>query len=146
MRHRSSPIIVAVLSAALVLGVSACGGSSSSPSSASTPAAGGSSSGTTGSGGGGGKTVNVSLKDFSIELAGGTHLTPGQYTFHATNDGATAHNLTIDGPGVKDAATPTFASGSKDLSVTLKSGTYDFYCSVPGHKAAGMTVNVTVGM
>jgi uncharacterized cupredoxin-like copper-binding protein len=29
--------------------------------------------------------------------------------------------------------------------VTLSSGSYDFYCSVPGHKQAGMDVNVTVG-
>ena len=145
MRHRQPHLVIAAFAAALVLTVAACGGgsSSSSSSSTSTPAAGGSSSGTT-SGGGSGKTVNVTLKDFKIELAGGTSLTAGSYTFHVTNDGPSAHNLTISGPGVSDAATPTFGSGSKDLAVTLKSGTYDFYCSVPGHKAAGMTVNVTV--
>jgi hypothetical protein len=30
----------------------------------------------------------------------------GSYTFKVTNKGQFAHNLTIDGPGVKDKATP----------------------------------------
>ena len=29
--------------------------------------------------------------------------------------------------------------------MTLKNGSYEFFCSVPGHKEAGMDVNVTVG-
>jgi len=28
--------------------------------------------------------------------------------------------------------------------VTLTPGTYELYCTVPGHEAAGMRVNVTV--
>jgi uncharacterized cupredoxin-like copper-binding protein len=35
-------------------------------------------------------------------------------------------------------ATPTFHGGSKVLAVQLKPGTYTFYCSVPGHRDAGM--------
>jgi uncharacterized cupredoxin-like copper-binding protein len=33
---------------------------------------------------------------------------------------------------------------SAQLKVTLQKGTYDLYCSVPGHKQAGMDVKVTV--
>ncbi len=73
-------------------------------------------------------------------------LHPGSYTFDVTNNGPSAHNLTISGPGVSNSATPTFASGgTQKLTVTLQKGTYDFYCSVPGHKAAGMNLMVTVG-
>ena len=45
-------------------------------------------------------------------------------------------------------ATPTFQGGSKTLSVSLKPGTYKFYCSVPGHRTAGMegTLTVQVGL
>ncbi len=93
-----------------------------------------------------GTTVDVTLKNFSITLSGGDSLAPGTYTFHVTNNGPLSHNLTINGPGVSDQATPTFASGStQDLTVTLKNGTYDFFCSVPGHKALGMDASVTVG-
>ena len=55
------------------------------------------------------------------------------------------HNLTIEGPGVNDQATPTFTSGTQSLTVTLKNGSYELFCSVSGHKEAGMDVNVTVG-
>src|SRR5581483_10794399 len=85
-------------------------------------------------------------KDFSISIAGGNTLPKaGKYTFVVTNKGPASHNLTITGPGVSNAATPTFGPGTKDLTVTLKAGKYDFFCSVPGHKALGMNADVTVG-
>jgi len=96
--------------------------------------------------GGSGTNVDVTLKDFSITLAGGDSLSSGTYTFTVANQGPSAHNLTIEGPGVDNQATPTFGSGeTKTLTVTLKDGKYDFFCSVPGHKQAGMNVDVTVG-
>lgn len=91
------------------------------------------------------KKVDVSLVDFKIRLPSGTTLEPGKYDFAVSNDGQVPHNLTIDGPGVEDAGTPTFGPGkTDDLKVTLEAGSYDFYCSVPGHKALGMDVKVTV--
>jgi uncharacterized cupredoxin-like copper-binding protein len=145
--------------AALSLALAACGGGSSSNSTttttnASTPAAqtGGGSTGddsagggSTGGGSGGGTAVNVTLADFSISIAGGTTLNPGTYTFNVSTTGPTAHNLTVEGPGVNEPATPTFTSGTQKLTVTLKQGKYEFFCSVPGHKEAGMDVDVTVG-
>jgi plastocyanin len=133
-------LAIAALSAVVALGATACGSGSSS--STSTPAAGGSSGGA-----GGGTPVDVTLKDFSIDVSGGTTLAAGTYTFHVSNSGPASHNLTIDGPGVEDATTGTFsAGGTADLTVTLKDGTYEFYCSVPGHKELGMDDTVTVGM
>jgi uncharacterized cupredoxin-like copper-binding protein len=41
-------------------------------------------------------------------------------------------------------ATPTFMGGTKTLKLTLKAGTYTYYCSVPGHRAAGMQGTLTV--
>jgi uncharacterized cupredoxin-like copper-binding protein len=40
--------------------------------------------------------------------------------------------------------TPTFQGGSKSLTVKLTAGTYKFFCSVPGHRAAGMEGTLTV--
>ena len=127
--------------AALTFALAACGGGSSSSSTPTPASGGGSSSG----GAGNGTPVNVTLADFSIDVAGGTNLKPGTYTFTVTNNGPSGHNLTIEGPGVNDQATPTFTSGTQSLTVTLKNGSYEFFCSVPGHKEAGMDVNVTVG-
>ena len=52
--------------------------------------------------------------------------------FHAPGDYPDGKTKTIDG------------GGSASLSVDLKPGTYDLYCSIPGHKEAGMDVKLTV--
>jgi plastocyanin len=55
------------------------------------------------------------------------------------------HNLTVaSSSGAVLGATPTFQGESKTLSLTLKPGTYKFYCTVPGHRAAGMEGTLTV--
>ena len=90
------------------------------------------------------KTVPVTEVEFKIELPSES-LTPGSYTFDLTNKGHTGHDLVIDGPGVSNEKTPVIDSGkTAKLEVDLKSGTYDFYCSVPGHKQLGMDAKVKV--
>jgi plastocyanin len=135
--------LILALVGALTMAASACGSSSgaSSPSTTVTEVAGGG-----GGGSGSGKAIDVTLKDFSIGVASTGSLAPGTYTFHVTNNGPTSHNLTVNGPGVSDKATPTFAAGgTMDLTVTLKNGSYDLFCSVPGHKQLGMDTHLTVG-
>ena len=40
---------------------------------------------------------------------------------------------------------PVVSGGdSSDIKVTLKKGTYTFFCSVPGHREAGMEGKITV--
>ena len=74
-----------------------------------------------------------------------TTLKPRTYTFALSNQGRLPHDLTIDGPKVSKAHTPLIGPGKNaTLKVTLAAGTYDFYCSVPGHKQAGMDVKVKV--
>jgi uncharacterized cupredoxin-like copper-binding protein len=91
-----------------------------------------------------GKSVKVSEVDFKIKLAEKS-LRAGAYSFEVKNDGQQPHNLTVDGPGIKDKGTPNLTNGkSAKLGVTLKRGTYDLYCSVPGHKQLGMDVKLTV--
>jgi uncharacterized cupredoxin-like copper-binding protein len=90
------------------------------------------------------KTVAVSEVEFKIALPSES-LSPGSYTFDLTNKGHIGHDLVINGPGVSNEKTPVIDAGkTAKLSVDLKSGTYDFYCSVPGHKQAGMDVKVKV--
>ncbi len=55
------------------------------------------------------------------------------------------HNVTVESSsGTQVGATPTFQGGSKTLSLNLKPGTYKFFCSVPGHRMAGMEGTLTV--
>ncbi|MGH2868863.1 MAG: plastocyanin/azurin family copper-binding protein [Solirubrobacteraceae bacterium] len=63
-----------------------------------------------------------------------------------TNSSSTPHNLTLQKgtSGAQVGATPTFSGGTKTLSVKLTPGTYTFFCSVPGHRMAGMQGTLTV--
>ena len=57
-------------------------------------------------------------------------LKAGKYTFVVT-DKASAHNFTLDGPGIKDKTiTGTGFTGTKSATVKLKKGKYEFYCTV----------------
>jgi uncharacterized cupredoxin-like copper-binding protein len=88
--------------------------------------------------------VSVSETEWKVALPS-TTLAAGKYTFDLKNDGHIPHDLTINGPGVSNQKTPVINPGkTAKLTVELKGGSYDFYCSVPGHKAAGMDVKVTV--
>lgn len=56
-----------------------------------------------------------------------------------TNMAPLSHNLTVaSASGAVVGATPTFQGGTKTLALNLKPGTYTYYCSVPGHRMAGM--------
>jgi outer membrane protein assembly factor BamB len=69
----------------------------------------------------------------------------GKVTIDFTNDSGLQHNVTLVNSGNKVLGkTPTFAGGSKSFSATLKPGAYTYYCSVPGHRQAGMQGTLTV--
>src|SRR5207244_2827576 len=85
--------------------------------------------------------VPVSEVEFKITLAS-TNFKAGEITFEAKNDGKIPHDLAIKGTSDKTKLIPPGASAT--LTVTLKAGKYELYCTVPGHEAAGMRLNVTV--
>jgi plastocyanin len=63
----------------------------------------------------------------------------GAVTITFANGSPVEHNLTVSQGATVLAATPTFTGGSRTLTTKLlKPGTYTFYCSVPGHRQAGM--------
>ena len=91
-----------------------------------------------------GTPTAVTESEFTIALPSKT-LSAGTYTFEVTNKGNAPHNLVVDGPGVQDKTSPTVAPGSTgDLTVTLQKGSYEFYCSIDGHKGQGMDVTVQI--
>ena len=89
------------------------------------------------------QSVSVSEVDYKIRLPE-TTLKAGKYSFEVQNQGKVPHNLVVKGAGV-DEATSDLAPGiSESLTVELKPGSYEFYCSIPGHKQLGMDQKVTV--
>jgi uncharacterized cupredoxin-like copper-binding protein len=93
-----------------------------------------------------GAEVAVSETEFKIALPA-EKLAPGEVTFAVTNAGKIQHDLAVSGPGVTGAAKTSLINGGQTakLTVTLAAGSYTLYCSVPGHRAAGMVAKLTVG-
>jgi plastocyanin len=67
--------------------------------------------------------------------------TPGEMTVKMANKSSTPHDIVIDGKGkgevVKDGAVSQFKA-------SFTAGSYTYYCSVPGHRQAGMEGKLTV--
>jgi mono/diheme cytochrome c family protein len=66
--------------------------------------------------------------------------TPGPTTIQMPNMSGTGHDIVIDGLGKG----PIVSKGVSSFRATLKPGRYTYYCSVPGHRAAGMQGTLTV--
>jgi uncharacterized cupredoxin-like copper-binding protein len=110
----------------------------------------GSGNGDTGSagttGGGGGQEVSVSATEFSFDPGTIQIDAPGTYTFTLSNDGSTEHALEIEGQGLEQELEEVAPGSSGQLTVTFsKTGTYEFYCPVAGHRDQGMEGELTVG-
>ena len=88
-------------------------------------------------------SVKVTETEFKIALPKST-LPAGSYSFEVANDGKIEHDLVVEGNGVDEKTQTIEAGDTATLKVDLKPGTYDVYCSIPGHKQAGMDVKLTV--
>jgi plastocyanin len=68
----------------------------------------------------------------------------GTITIELANESSLPHNVAVEDGGV-DEESETVTGESTSLTVELQSGTYTFYCSVPGHREGGMEGTLTVG-
>jgi plastocyanin len=154
-KTRAVPTVSMLTLAVGVLALAGCGSSSSTTSSsASTPtpttAATPTTSSTTAPAtapAGAAQTLNVAANAEGQLKYSTTSLTAkaGKVSIDFTNMAPLSHNLTIESSGKAIlGATPTFQGSSKTLSLDLKAGTYKFFCSVPGHRMAGMEGTLTV--
>lgn len=151
MKKVAALLLLALASVALV----ACGSSGSSSESTATTTEtsaesnGGGSESSGGSGGSGGESV------VKIEADEGSTLgyvqkevkaKAGQVSIEFTNPQSLSHDVTIESSsGEKVGATELVASGKAVTTISdLKPGKYTFYCSVPGHREAGMEGTLTV--
>jgi uncharacterized cupredoxin-like copper-binding protein len=65
----------------------------------------------------------------------------GKLTLQMPNKSGTPHDITIDGKG-KGAVVQN--GGVSKFTATFAAGKYTYYCSVPGHRQAGMQGTLTV--
>lgn len=79
------------------------------------------------------------LNEFRIE--GPTEIPAGPAIFEVRNDGAIAHNFKFG--DIQSSDLNNGQSERLDVGV-LQPGTYVITCEVPGHKEAGMTLEITV--
>jgi len=150
MRYRTSACIVLLFTLVALVAVGCGGGSDNSSSSndTATDTGGGSGGGATDTGGGsgGGETLQLAADPSGALKFDPTSLeaTAGQVTIDFTNDSSLPHNVTIEGNGIEEVASDTVTGDKSSVSADLPAGTYTFYCSVDGHKAAGMEGTLTV--
>jgi plastocyanin len=150
MKYRTSACIVVLFTLVAVVAAGCGGGSDNSSSSngTATDTGGGSGGGATDTGGGsgGGETLQLAADPSGALKFDPTSLeaTAGQVTIDFTNDSSLPHNVTIEGNGIEEVASDTVTGANSSVSADLPAGTYTFYCSVDGHKAAGMEGTLTV--
>jgi uncharacterized cupredoxin-like copper-binding protein len=130
------------------VGLAACGGGGGDDNNGTTAAA--TPPATTsggGGGGGGGATIDFSTPSGS-ELAynqKSASTTAGTDTISFDNVQAQEHDVKIeDSSGAEVGGTDLVASGTATATVDLQPGSYTFFCSVPGHREAGMEGTLTV--
>jgi len=66
------------------------------------------------------------------------HAKAGKVEIVFTNKSMLQHNVRVESGETELGGTKKITKGTTKAYVTLKKGTYNFYCSVPGHEDAGM--------
>ncbi len=61
--------------------------------------------------------------------------------FILPNEGVTIHDFSIDALGISVSIDP---GATQEITINAPAGTYEYYCNIPGHKAAGMVGTLTV--
>jgi plastocyanin len=142
MKKLAALLVLALASVALV----ACGSSSDSTSTSSGEEASGGAA-ESGKEAGGGSTLNFEA-DPSGELAYTTTTASakaGEVTIDFNNPQSLTHDVAIeDSSGKEVGKTELIGQGETSTTVNLKPGTYTYYCTVPGHREAGMEGTLTV--
>ena len=155
--------LLALLIAALTL--VACGGGSSSTSEESSPAAGaveeaeetGEEAGEEveetaeeaekeAEGGGGAALEIEASPEGNLEFTSDTESAKaGKVTVDFTNESPVPHDVAIESEGGETVGkTEIIAEGSDSTTVNLKPGEYKYFCTIPGHRQAGMEGTLTV--
>jgi plastocyanin len=135
---------IALALSVLALAAAGCGGDDEEEPAESTPAP--AETATPEGGGGGGSTVSVAADPAGQLAYEPTTLTAtaGEVTIEFTNEASVPHDVVVERDGEDLGETEQITDSSTSTSVELQAGEYTYYCSVPGHREAGMEGTLTV--
>lgn len=89
-----------------------------------------------------GAAIEVKAQDIKFDKATLEIPADTEVTIKVTNEGMLQHDFVIEDT---DFGTDLLDSGDEaELKVKLSAGEYTYYCSVPGHREAGMEGTLTV--
>jgi len=69
---------------------------------------------------------------------------PGPLEIDSPNESSVPHDIAIDDNGVSEDGKDVVNGGVSTISFTAKAGTYEYFCTLPGHREAGMEGVLTV--
>jgi uncharacterized cupredoxin-like copper-binding protein len=147
MKKLAALLVLALASIALV----ACGGDDNSTTTTATETSGGAAT-EGGEKAGGGAAAGGSTLEFEADPNGELAYTTteasakaGKVTIDFNNPQSLTHDVAIeDSSGETVAQTELIGKEETSTTANLKPDTYTFYCSVPGHREAGMEGTLTV--
>lgn len=89
-------------------------------------------------------SATVTLKEWQLSLSA-ADASAGKVNLTVNNTGNYTHALEIERNGKEVARTDNIpAGGEATLAVTLKPGTYAFYCPIDGHRDQGLNARIKV--
>ena len=127
------------------VGLAACGGGDDDETTEA--ATGSATTTTTGGGGGGGGTIDVEADPGGQLAYTETEISApaGDDTVNFNNPSSVGHDVVIEDSGGNEVArTDVIADDQTSTTANLKAGEYTYFCSVDGHRAAGMEGTLTV--
>ena len=134
--------LVLALLALAGLGLAACGGDDDNGTEAATTG-----TETAAGGGGGGGTIKVEADSGGQLAYTETSLSApaGEDTVEFNNPASIGHDVVIeDADGNEVARTDVITDDTTSTTANLKPGDYTYFCSVDGHREAGMEGTLTV--
>lgn len=137
MKKATAVLAVMILAS---FGLIACGGGDDSDTTGGTTAE------TTEGGGSGSGALAIAAADEGLAYASTTASSaPGKVTVEFDNPQPLAHDVAFeDESGKTVGKTEVITDASDSTTVEFKPGSYQFYCTVPGHREAGMEGELTV--
>ena len=86
--------------------------------------------------------VEADLSEFAIDLSTATISSPGTITVR--NNGTMVHNIAVRDTALVSPDVEAGETAELDIG-SLENGTYEIFCTIPGHTESGMSAQLTIG-